>query len=63
LDNVILKVKPDLKFKDVAGLEKAKEALREAIILPLQFPKMYEEMKIDPHKGILMYGPPGTGKS
>jgi len=52
-----------LKFKDVAGLEKAKEALREAIILPIQFPKMYEDMKIDPHKGILMYGPPGTGKS
>lgn len=63
LENVIVKVKPDLKFKDVAGLEKAKEALKEAIILPIQFPKMYETMKIDPHKGILMYGPPGTGKS
>lgn len=63
LENVIIKVKPDLKFKDVAGLEKAKEALKEAIILPIQFPKMYETMKIDPHKGILMYGPPGTGKS
>lgn len=63
LDGVIIKEKPNIRFSDVAGLENAKRALHEAIILPIQFPAMYEKMNIDPHKGILMYGPPGTGKS
>jgi len=63
LDGVIVREKPNIRFSDVAGLENAKRALHEAIILPIQFPNMYEKMNIDPHKGILMYGPPGTGKS
>jgi len=63
LEGVIVREKPNIKFEDVAGLENAKRALYEAIILPIQFPNMYEKMNIDPHKGILMYGPPGTGKS
>lgn len=60
---MIIREKPNIKWDDVAGLEMAKRALYEAIVLPLQFPSMYEKMNIDPHKGILMYGPPGTGKS
>lgn len=54
LEGVIVKEKPTIKFEDVAGLENAKRALYEAIILPIQFPNMYEKMNIDPHKGILM---------
>lgn len=51
-----------MKWDDVAGLEGAKEALKEAVILPVKFPQFFTG-KRKPWSGILMYGPPGTGKS
>jgi len=54
--------KPNVKWDDVAGLEGAKEALKEAVILPVKFPQFFTG-KRKPWSGILMYGPPGTGKS
>ena len=40
----------------------AKEALKEAVIMPVRFPHMFQG-KRKPWRGILLYGPPGTGKS
>lgn len=62
LQGAILTDKPDVKWEDVAGLEGAKEALKEAVILPIKFPHLFVG-KRQPWKGILLYGPPGTGKS
>lgn len=62
LAGAILTDKPDVKWEDVAGLEGAKEALKEAVILPIKFPHLFVG-KRQPWKGILLYGPPGTGKS
>ena len=51
-----------LEWEDIAGLERAKDALKEAVILPTRFPQLFQG-KRKPWKGILLYGPPGTGKS
>jgi vacuolar protein-sorting-associated protein 4 len=62
LAGAILSEKPNIRWEDVAGLEAAKEALKEAVILPIKFPHLFTG-KRQPWKGILLYGPPGTGKS
>jgi vacuolar protein-sorting-associated protein 4 len=62
LAGCLITEKPNVKWEDVAGLEKAKEALKEAVVLPIKFPQLFVG-KRKPWKGILLYGPPGTGKS
>lgn len=62
LAGAVLSEKPNIKWEDVAGLEQAKEALKETVILPTKFPHLFVG-KRQPWKGILLYGPPGTGKS
>lgn len=44
-----------MKWDDVAGLFKAKDSLKEAVILPLKFPHMFKSIR-RPWKGILLYG-------
>ena len=49
-------------FKDIAGIEEAKEELQE-IIHFLQDPKKYTRLGGRIPKGVLLMGPPGTGKT
>ena len=37
--------KPNIKWDDVAGLEGAKESLKEAVILPIKFPHLFTGKK------------------
>ena len=49
-------------FKDVAGLEGAKEEIKEIVDF-LKHPKKYTELGAKIPKGALLVGPPGTGKT
>ena len=62
ISSVIVREKPNVKWEDVAGMEEAKRALREAVILPMSRPDLFKGAR-KPWKGILMYGPPGCGKT
>lgn len=41
LSGAIVIETPNVKWDDVAGLEGAKEALKEAVILPIKFPHLF----------------------
>lgn len=42
LASSIVTEKPNVKWDDVAGLDLAKEALKEAVILPVKFPQLFQ---------------------
>ena len=52
-----------VRWEDVAGLDEVKEALLEAIQLPLLHEEDMKDYEVKPSKGILLFGPPGTGKT
>lgn len=54
--------KDRITFKDVAGVEEAKEELKE-IIEFLRHPKKFRDLGARIPKGVLLLGPPGTGKT
>ncbi len=51
-----------ISFKDVAGIEEAKEELREIVDF-LKHPKKFIEIGARIPRGVLLMGPPGTGKT
>lgn len=55
LEGAIVVEKPKVKWSDVAGLEGAKEALKEAVILPIKFPHLFTGKRVA-WKGILLFG-------
>lgn len=55
--------KPDVSYSDIGGCDVQKQEVREAVELPLSHPHLYQQIGIDPPRGVLLWGPPGTGKT
>jgi len=60
--NVYVETDTKVSFADVAGVDEAKEELRE-IVQFLKSPQDYGRLGARIPKGILLVGPPGTGKT
>ncbi|OCR86170.1 ATP-dependent zinc metalloprotease FtsH [Campylobacter fetus] len=54
--------RPKVKFNDVAGVEEAKEEVKEIVDF-LKNPDRYIRLGAKIPKGVLLVGPPGTGKT
>lgn len=52
----------EVHWDDIAGLEIAKNALREAVVYPFLRPDLFMGLR-EPARGMLLFGPPGTGKT
>ena len=48
--------KPSCTYKDIGGLDIQKQEVREAIELPLIQHHLYQQIGIDPPRGVLLYG-------
>ncbi len=59
---ILLEV-PHTTWEDVGGLDEAKQEIREAVEFPLTRREQFDDLGIEPPKGVLLYGPPGTGKT
>ena len=55
--------RPDVTYNDIGGYKEQIDQLREVLELPLLNPQVFEQLGIDPPKGVLLFGPPGTGKT
>jgi 26S proteasome regulatory subunit T5 len=55
--------RPTEDYNDIGGLDKQIQELIEAIVLPIKHVERFENLGIQPPKGVLLYGPPGTGKT
>ncbi|ETL97426.1 hypothetical protein F442_05628 [Phytophthora nicotianae P10297] len=53
---------PDVRWNDVIGLQETKRLLKEAVVMPLKYPQLFQGL-LSPWTGILLYGPPGNGKT
>ncbi|MHA1820192.1 MAG: AAA family ATPase [Promethearchaeota archaeon] len=61
MDTIIME-RPDVSWEDIAGLKEPKQALREAVVLPIKHPELFTGAR-KPWTGILLFGPPGCGKT
>lgn len=55
-----IRERPNVGWENVAGLQQAKKAIKEAVVYPAQRPDLFP---LGWPRGILLFGPPGCGKT
>ena len=62
IEGTIITERPTTTWNDVAGMAIPKQAIREAVVLPMSHPELFTGVR-KPWRGILLFGPPGCGKT
>ncbi|GMU87015.1 MAG: hypothetical protein AMXMBFR48_22560 [Ignavibacteriales bacterium] len=58
-----VQVSDDVAWGDIKGMFELKTKIKDLVIKPIKYPKLYQAYKIYPPNGILFYGPSGCGKT
>lgn len=58
----IIQTNTGVSWDDIIDLQEPKRLLREAVVMPIQYPTLFTGL-LSPWGGVLLYGPPGTGKT
>jgi len=54
---------PEITYEDIGGLDEEVRKIREMVEIPMKHPEIFERLRVEPPKGVLLHGPPGTGKT
>ncbi|GBF93788.1 fidgetin [Raphidocelis subcapitata] len=60
--NDVIDASGGISWDDIAGLQTAKDLIREIVVWPMLNPTIFTGPRAPP-KGLLLFGPPGTGKT
>jgi transitional endoplasmic reticulum ATPase len=50
-------------YEDIGGLDDKLDHIREIVELPIESPELFNQLGINPPRGLLLHGPSGTGKT
>jgi len=62
IKNEIMDAGEPITWDDIAGLQFAKDMVKEIVVWPMLRPDIFTGLR-GPPKGLLLFGPPGTGKT
>lgn len=61
--SLLLGEKPNVGYGQIGGLTECIERIKDVVVLPYQEAKLFEQIKLEAPRGIMLYGPPGCGKT